>query len=203
VSLGQQPGGTTLLQNTLTAASELYVGRLTGDGNQIVWYGSELTCTDKLRYLWWEEWSSYLYLASGDAENANQQQRRCTFLLSTTVSLQAGGSVELAPLDAETAYTAKIGGRVSLFGQTQGLSNALSWSYRAVPDHDTSTTFTTGGSYTSAALAERGTYLPRSASFDKLRLRFTLANGTGTTFPRLDRAEVELTPMGARQGVFV
>lgn len=215
LTLANQPGGTNLLQNTLTdGASELYVGKLVGD--ELVWWGSELTCTDnngaamKLRKMWYDPADGYLYLCSGDSEDASHQQRRCYFFLSdpytrtvsSAIKLSAGTPlIEFAPFDIGENYEPKGGGLITIKAQSLSSTATCTVSLRPQPDYDTSSAFTAQVVYTSAARAERGTYISRSLTFDKLRVRVALGAGSGTAFPRFNGGEVELLPLRDRRAV--
>ena len=214
-TLANQPGGTTLLQNTLTdGASEIYVGRLVGD--ELVWWGSELTVLDnsgnamRVGYMWYEVANNYLYLSSADSESASHQQRRCYFFtddpygrtVSGSIKLSAGTPIiEFAPFDLDSRYSAKGGGLVTIDAQSLSSTATCTVAIRPQPDYDTSSTFTTLAVFSSAAVAERGVHVGRSVTFDKLRVKVALGAGSGTAFPRFNGGEVELLPMGERQSV--
>ena len=208
-TLANQPGGTTLLQNTLTnAVSELYVGKLVN--GELVWWGSELTCTDRLRYMWYEAANNYLYLCSGDSESVNVQQKRCYFfltdpygrLISSAIKLSAGTPIiEFPPFDIGGEYEPKGGGLITIDAQSLTSTTTCTVAIRPQPDYDTSSTFTTLAVFSSAAVAERGVHVGRSVTFDKLRVKVTLGAGSGTAFPRFNGGTVTLHPLRERQSV--
>lgn len=205
ITLANQPGGTALLQNAITnGVSEIYVGKLVDD--RLVWWGSELATFDRLRYLYYDAYDSYLWLYGGDDNAA----RRCKFFLDDPYTRLVGGSiklsagtpsVEFAPLDIDGEYQPKGAGLITIDAQSLTSTSTCTVAIRPQPDYDTSTAFTTLAVYSSAAIAERGTHVGRSTTFDRLRVRVTLGTGSGTAFPRFNGGAVTLHPLRERQAV--
>lgn len=152
-NVAHAPGGSALLQNTFGTTSDLWKGRYQPDpetGQMVMtWHGVLLETTDPLRYMWYREDDGYLYLASGDSESADLQQRRCYFpieapathAISSVVTLQTGtwrvesGRIYPGGGPLEPARL------VSMQARTLGLASStpsLQVLYRVVPDHETS-----------------------------------------------------------------
>ena len=199
-------GGTTLLQNTLVATSELYAmaPRETEGGYVMVWHGSLLTCTDPLRFMWFDEDDSYLYLASGDAESINLQQKRCFFATSdplttasaSTVTLNNGTvTVETGLLSAE--YPFDVVRPISLKCVARGLTSSVTLAVRTrfVPENDTSTAYVTRETFSNGQRALYGTRFPEVESFRTGRIQFQLSSGgSGNNYGALRSAELLLAP---------
>lgn len=201
------PGGTALLANTFATTSELYFGKyvnLGGDeGERWVWHGSLLTCTDLLGYMWYDDDSDFLYLASSAAESANAQQLRCFVppinplfkQTSSIVKLNTGTwTLETGLFQAgeanvhvtKTWRTAKVTSR--------GLASStpsLAVKYR-VADDDGNTAYSTLATYTTPASARTGTSFPASTSGHGVRFQFVgVGNAGSNVYAQMYRAEME------------
>lgn len=183
------PGGSALVQNSFGVTSELWAGRYqvnpaTGSMG-FVWHGILLQCTDPLRYMWYDEDESYLYLASGDAESADLQQRRCLWYsvapqfhaLSSVVTLQTGAwEVESGRIMNGDAYVVKR--FVSLEAAPLGCDSAtptLEVLYRAVQEYET-TAYTSLVTWYDSHNSRRGVRFPYHQSYRSGRIKF---KGTG------------------------
>ena len=184
------PGGGAHLGGTFTALSDLYIGRYEGD--QLVWHGILLQATDLLRYMWYDEDDSYLYLASGDSELVNEQQRRCLFyaqnplttVTSSIVNLATTTwAVELGRIDFGTPFSVKEAKHVSMHTRGLGATGTptIAALYKLTSDYDTSA-FETLHTFDDNALAEIGTSFRPSARshFRTMHLQFNGAAGTDT-----------------------
>lgn len=205
-SVAHTPGGDNLLQNTFSVTSELYKGRYqVVNGHEVlVWHGILLQCTDPLRYMFYDEDDSYLYLASGDSESANAQMRRCYFFNDVSLNRITSGAVvlntgtwelELGRIDLEAPSLVKI--LRSFDCHTMGLASTtpnLQVLYRPEPGYDTTTDYsnlTGSGGYTTNALAETGTAFPTSKTFRHMWLKFIgTGNATSNTYAVLMDAQL-------------
>ncbi len=195
------PGGTTLLQNTIVASSELYVGapRAVQGGTEIVWHGSLMTCTDSLRYMWFDAATGYLYLSSGDTELINVQEKRCIFSISYPLTT-ASGSIVTLNSGAVTIESGVISGDypfdmvtpVNIKAVVRG-AVSLAIKHRFVPDSDTTTAYSTLETFASGARAMYGTRFPRTLSFQTGRVQFVIS-GNGSTYGVLRSVELNLAP---------
>jgi len=210
-SVVSAPGGTNLLQNTFATTSELYVAQIVGDS--LVWHGSELTCTDLLRYLWFDEDDGYLYLASGAAESANQQQRRCFFFQSAPEITLSSSNLQLNTTDPAILETAVIGAddpfdhQIPLYFKAlaTGLASSvpsLRVDFRWTGEFDTTTTYSTLETYTNGQRALTGTRFRNPVSSTVGRLRFVLTADSASTpdrFAILRSAELLLGTFAERR----
>lgn len=210
-----RPGGAQLLVNTFAVTSELYAGRFisTPEGEVFRWHGSLLTCTDLLRYMWFDEDDSYLSLASGASESADLQQTRGYFFtddplartVSSVVTLNTGAvTVEVlgvtlgSPFDAETLER--------IVCKTTGLGDAtpsLAVKYRGEPLYDTASAYRTAETFLTSGRAELGVALPRVSgkTFD---LQFVLTgNASSNTYGVLHGFELSVGKFAARRAVGV
>jgi len=138
------PGGGSHLASTFTTASEMWVGLPYGEG--VIWHGVQLLCTNPLRYAWWDEDDSYLYMASGDSESANLQMTRCLFFTdhplhrltsSAVVLTEATEKIEFGALDFGEPWEYKHPKAITL--DTLGLAaTAPAWEveYQVAPDYE-------------------------------------------------------------------
>ena len=189
-SVVSAPGGANLLQNTYVSSSELYVGVM--DGDSLVWHGSELTCTSMLRYLSWDEDTGYLTLHSGASEAVNLQARRCYFFLSAPEITLTSSNLQLNTTDVAILETAVIGAEDPFDRQvweyirclTTGLAStvpSLRVDYRLVPEHDTSSGYTTIETYTNGQRALTGTRILGAQTGTVGRLQFRLTGDSTST----------------------
>ena len=127
------PGGTSRISNSFGTTSELYYGQYIEDdeGTRWTWHGVTLVCTDPIRYMWLHEDSDYVYLASGDAESANLQQRRFKFVrtnpLFTLISSQIVLSLQTAQcevLGIDLGLPFEIKRAKHIFLRTMGLASS-------------------------------------------------------------------------------
>ena len=213
-SIVPAPGGSSLLQNTFVTTSEIYVGRpIIGEQGVegVTWYGSELTCTDLLRYMWYDEDDGYLYLASGDSESTNNQQIRCYFFTSDPLYTVVSSNIQLNT--AVAILESGIIGADDPFAKyvpeflkciTTGLAStvpSLEVQYRFVPEHDTSA-FVSLDTYTSGQRALNGTHFPKTRSFQLGRVQFRLTGDAASTpdvFGVLHSAELFLSDFANRR----
>jgi hypothetical protein len=185
------PGAGNLLQNTFVTLSELYVGQLIN--NEMVWHGSELTCTDLLRYLSYDENDGYMYLHSGASENANAQAKRCFFFTSAPEITLSSSNIQLNVTASAVLETAVIGASDPFDREvwdyiqclTTGLASSapsLAAAIRLVPEHDTSSGFITVETYHDGMRALTGTSLRGHMQSGTVgRIRFTLAADSGSS----------------------
>lgn len=206
-SAAQAPGGTALLANTFVTTSELYFGKYMdfgdGLGERWVWHGSLLTCTDLLGYLWYDDSSNYLYLASSAAESANAQQLRAFvppvnplfFQTSSTIKLNTGTwtlETGLFTAGGDNAHDTKTWrtGKVTSRGLASS-TPSLAVKYR-VADDDVSTAYSTLATYTSSSTARTGTSFVAAVSGHGARFQFVGVGDSGTnTYAVLYKAEFE------------
>lgn len=146
------PGGNAHLASTFTANSEMWVGLPLPDGSGVLWHGILLKVSNPLRYAFYDEDDSYLYMASGASESADLQMTRCLFY---TDAPQYHGSLVGAPQTDDvvrlTNETWKLEfGRIEfgdpweykvpkfLTADALGLSATatLEWEYKITPDYD-------------------------------------------------------------------
>ena len=204
-------GGTVLLQNTFATTSELYAGRYETDAGgktAWVWHGSFLTCTDPLRYMWFDEDDEYLYLASGDAQSSNSQQERCYFFADNPLLRLTGSAVVLTDGTA-TIETGRIMGddmdseyvnlrfHAHRNYRTDGANALLLRLYlRNAPGRDTAAAYETVATWNEAQgaiQAEEGFAFPSSRTFlCEEWLKFELSGGGTGKFPILRACELTI-----------
>ena len=201
------PGGAALLQNTFTATSDLWAGRYqpnpkTGS-EEMVWHGVLLQCTDPLRYAWFDEDDSYLYLCSGDSEAADAQQRRCYFVTvppqfqmadAANVILQNGAwTVEYGRVTFGDEWTSVR--LLRAMAKTMGLAAtapSLALSYRAVQEWET-TAYASLVTWNDNYHSRNGVRFPRNAACHVLNLQ-AIGTSTGSTYAILESLAVEAEP---------
>ena len=191
------PGGTNLLQNTFTTTSELYLGELVAGGDAIRWHGSVLTCTDPLRYMWFDENDSYLYLASGDSESANAQQNRCLLYTDDPIYHTVSGAVTLSNGTVTAEFGMVTGGTrdrkllrhasLRATGLTSSVTAALK--YRNESGRNTTGAYKTHATYGSVEAAARGTDFPTSRTFEEMWLQVVLT-GSSNSYAVVDRVNL-------------
>ena len=212
------PGSSNLLINTFVNTSQIYVGVV--EGRNIIWHGSELTCTDLLRYLSYDPATGYLYLHSGAAESADLQATRCYFflsapdlkLVSSNIQLNTGAAVLESPLlgfEDKDAYDVMVLEHIKAV--TSGLAStipSLAVALRWVGEFNTAAGYTTVETYIDGQRAQTGTGLrgyPFSSNSGRYRL--TLLGDSGSNPDRFGQVHsVELTVglfAAARQSVGV
>ena len=205
------PGGTTLVQNSFVATSELYTGVM--DGDNLVWYGSELTCTSLLRGMFYDEDDGYLYLFSGASESADLQARRCYFLLTAPDVTLVSSNLQMNVTDVAVLETALIGAETPFDREIleylkcnvlmlASTVPSLRVDYRFVPESDTSTAYVILETYTDPVRALIGTAFPRWATSTMGRLQLRLAADSTSTpdrFGKLISAELMIGTFAARR----
>ena len=201
-SVVSKPGGTNLLQNSFVNTSEIYVGVPTGD--DLIWYGSELTCSKLLRGMAYDEDDGYLYMFSGASESASLQAVRAYFLLSAPDVTLVASNLQLNVTDVAILETAIIGGETpfdkelweSLKLNTLMLAStvpSLRVDVRLLPESNTSVGYTTLETYYDSQRALNGTGIPRWMSGTMGRIQFRLTADSASTpdrFGRLTSAEL-------------
>lgn len=202
-NIAQAPGGTSLLGNTFTTASELWMARYQEDeqGNlRWVWHGILLLCTDPLRYMFYDEDTNYLTLASGDSESANLQSTRCYVvpdnplyhLKDSIIKLNTGTwKLETGRLDFGEPSVVKSNRRIEV--HTLNLASTTpSLQVLSRPTSDYSNTaFVSLVTYTSNSVAETGTAFPAASTFRTERLQFVgVADAVNNLYPILIDAEL-------------
>ena len=206
-----RPGGTTLLQNTLVNVSELYSAVL--EGNDLIWHGSELTCTSLLRGMAYDDATGYLYLFSGASEAVDLQARRCYYFLSapeikiisSNIQLNANEALvesSLLGFEDDDAYDKLV--PVHVKAVVTGLAStvpSLVIATRWVPEFDTSTAYSTAETYTNNQRAQTGTRLMGyyyTSNSGRIRLRL-LGDTTSAPdrFAQLHSVELLVAPFAA------
>lgn len=185
------PGGTALLQNTFATVSDIYLGQIVGgpSGESIRWHGLILQTASPLRYMWFDEDDSYLYMASGDAESADLSQRRA--LVYTDDPLYRYSGAVLLNTGVVTAETPRVrlGGRWLLrhaSARTVGLYDevgtnddvTLALGYRNEPGRDVTSAFKTLTTWKTDAKSARGQSFPTSRTFEEVWFQFVLDGNT-------------------------
>lgn len=200
------PGGTSRISNTFGTTSELYYGQYVEDdeGVRWTWHGIVLQATDPLRYMWFDEDTDYVYLASGDSEAANAQQRRFKFvkdnplfhLISSQIVLSLGtAQCEVLGIDLGMPFAIKNARHIYL--QTMGLASTVPSAeveYK-LTDYQVTAAFESAfATFTDVNDAMNGRDFPRDAEFRTMDLRFVLLPSDEATdkFAVLFDAELEV-----------
>ena len=191
-SVTYAPGGADLVANTFGTTSELYAMRYILNEGKESWvcHGIILQCTDPLRYMWYDDEANYLYLASGDSELINAQQRRAYIPTVNPIRHVTGGDVVLNT-GACTLETGRFDlgdpavrkGMDRLWAKVKGLAsgNTLEALYRPESDYTNATPdFTSLATWSDDQHAEQGVRFPQSKAFYTGRLQFILNGGTNT-----------------------
>lgn len=199
-SVTYAPGGSAQLSSTINATSEIYFGRYEED--VFVWHGSLLTCTDALRFMWFDDDSSYVYLASGDLESADLQQRRFLFytqsplsvITSSIINLNTGTwKVDPGRIDFDSPFDLKY--IESIFLHCFGLGvPTLQVLYKLTSDYDNSA-FTSWEIFSNNLRAEIGSVFPEQArsGFRTMHLQFNgVGDSSGNTYAILDEATLRV-----------
>lgn len=215
-NVANAPGGASRLANSFGTTSELYKGRYQPDPKTgqlgMTWHGCILQCTDLLRFAWWHEDDSFLYLSSGDSELINEQQRRCYFLILPPQFHQADASAVILNAGAATVECLGIGfgddfSIVRLLearAHTLGLAAtapSLRVDYRPFPDYET-TAYRTAVTWNDNYHPPDGVRFPHFTTCRKTDLQFVMT-GTGNLYAMLGPVEVEAEPYlpeGVRRG---
>ena len=172
----------SILGNTLGATSELYFGRYENgpNGREWVWHGILLVCTKLLKYMWYDDATSYLYLAGSEAALVNLQQYRAFVAPSNPLTTKQGGNVILSRLwylDTGIYYQNQpnvIKTLRKMYARTGVLSASfpvVGVAYRINDDYE-SGGFTVLAEWDSAATARSGSSFPASKTFRGVRFRF-------------------------------
>lgn len=210
-SVVNAPGGTATLANTIGTTSDLWKGRYAPNPQtgqlEMRWHGVLLATTDPLQYMWHDEDDNFLYLASGDSETVNNQQRRCRFLTvppqfhladATNVILNAGAAtVECLGVRFGDAFDPV---RLRVFrANTLGLTSAITLAllYRLVPGYET-TAYSTLITLTNNFAGPRGIRFPAFATTRSADIQFVMTgSGSSYAIPGEMRIEAEeYQPLG-------
>ena len=195
-------GGGALYQNTFSVTSDLWKGRYFGD--QWVWHGVILECTDPLRGMHFSFIDDYLYLFSGDSEAADVQARRA-YLLPDPLHAVKSSNIHLATgeilfetglirgQDYEMERLLRI--RCEPLYPLASATPSVAILYRYLPPEDTSA-YTTLVTHTNSYEARRWATFPRNAIGRGFHLQFALTGlaGSPNTYAILENAELELEP---------
>ena len=181
-SVVSAPGGSNLLQNTFVTTSELYVAQIVGDA--LVWHGSELTCTNILRGMAWDENDGYLYLFAAGTTAIDVQATRAFFFLTAPEITLSSSNLQLNTTSPAILETAAISAGdpfdyerpLWIKAVTTGLAStvpSLRIDQRWTGDHDASSAYTTVETFTNGARALAGVAMPPylSATLGRLQLR--------------------------------
>jgi len=211
-SVVSRAGAANLLQNTFVSTSELYSGIIDASGN-LIWHGSELTCTDLIRGFAYDENDGYLYMFSGASESADLQATRCFYFLSGQEITLSSSNLQMNVTNPAILETAVVGSTNPfnrevweyLKCMTTMLASAvpsLRVDYRIVPEHDTSSAYTVLETYADEQRALNGTAIPRTATSTVGRLQFRLTADSSSTpdrFGVLRSAELILGDFAERR----
>ena len=200
-------GGGAHLANSFTTASEMWIGSYIGD--EWIWHGILLECTNPLRGAFFDEDDSYLTMFSGDSESADLQSTRCLFYTenplyrstSSAVVLNNGTwEVELGVIDVGEPFLNKILEQwkcdVMGLSGTRGTNPSLELEYKITDGLD-SAAFSSLATYYIGREARTGSNFRKDQTFQELHLKL-VGVGTGDTYAIFKKGELrgyfETTP---------